>query len=890
MRRENHFPASGWAWLAIIFLLGVSTPMQAQLQLPEIETDLCLIELNTPAYTEAWEAVTFMEVAGGKVAVMGSPEWVMGWIPRSLEAELVADNRIQRILRTEQPLPPYNPEKSRSLGQYALTNYFNEVISGRWALRPQSAPPSQPFAPQGCIKPNPGQSHPGSLEKGTHCDHEANSEYMTGSVTISSFFVESDGTIDPNTYTWTPTQRSTIMNEITDAATIWSYTSGFYGVSSLTFNLVWYVGTQATQGYEPIIHASNQDSLWIKAIMGNLGYTANSYFSRVHDFNYAQKNTHSTQWAFTAFVGNNVSGPNTFTDGFSAYAWPGGPYAQFLYDNSGWGATGFHRVFGHETTHIFHAFDEYAASPASNCSVHFNGVTNTNYQGPPCNGTSSCIMIDNSYTGSGITRRWNLCSATPSHIGWANLTPAPTLNSPTNGTFLPAGTVNFSWNRNTTNTNIDSWIRILNLTNSSETCANRNTATTYSSNLAIGNYTWMVINGLDIWNAGWAQVEASPANALTIAPPDLTVGNLTVSHFPIVMGDTFIARMTVSNISPVTTTSYYAGVYLSIDAVWDPGDVFLGEVPMPALNSGSNTQASVSVSMPWSVACGSYFLLGVGDNHQQITEASEVNNVNGLLLPINPPPAPVIVLSDDTVCDGSAVQLTAVGARGIIKWYESSCGGTSVGTGTTIVVVPLGPTQYFVDADTLNCPTMCADAWVYTRPAPMAGFGYAINGYQVTFSDSSAGAVTWQWDFGDGNSSASPNPVHSYGNGGIYTVTQITTAANGCTDTLTRDIDLGPSARNTEGGIPGLTISAYPNPIPSGTAPGTSRISMTGNYRGALTFRLTDLAGRKLEELSWSKQEETLNFAVDLAGLPSGMYLVQLTTVQGIATLKWVKE
>lgn len=56
----------------------------------------------------------------------------------------------------------------------------------------------------------------------------------------------------------------------------------------------------------------------------------------------------------------------------------------------------------------------------------------------------------------------------------------------------------------------------------------------------------------------------------------------------------------------------------------------------------------------------------------------------------------------------------------------------------------------------------------------------------VNFRDSSSNAVSWKWNFGNGNTSTQRNPSHTYNQMGDYTITLITTSNNGCKDTLER--------------------------------------------------------------------------------------------------------
>lgn len=55
----------------------------------------------------------------------------------------------------------------------------------------------------------------------------------------------------------------------------------------------------------------------------------------------------------------------------------------------------------------------------------------------------------------------------------------------------------------------------------------------------------------------------------------------------------------------------------------------------------------------------------------------------------------------------------------------------------------------------------------------------------VSFTDAStADAVSWFWNFGDGSSSNLQNPSHIYTESGVFSVYLVVTNANGCTDTI----------------------------------------------------------------------------------------------------------
>lgn len=54
---------------------------------------------------------------------------------------------------------------------------------------------------------------------------------------------------------------------------------------------------------------------------------------------------------------------------------------------------------------------------------------------------------------------------------------------------------------------------------------------------------------------------------------------------------------------------------------------------------------------------------------------------------------------------------------------------------------------------------------------PRAAFTYEVEGLTVTFTNKSKDATSYLWDFGDNTTSTEKDPVHTYSQGGDYTVT-----------------------------------------------------------------------------------------------------------------------
>ena len=76
---------------------------------------------------------------------------------------------------------------------------------------------------------------------------------------------------------------------------------------------------------------------------------------------------------------------------------------------------------------------------------------------------------------------------------------------------------------------------------------------------------------------------------------------------------------------------------------------------------------------------------------------------------------------------------------------------------------------------------------------PSVGFSSTqseTNYLEYTFTNSSTGATTYEWDFGDGNTSTEESPTHVYAIHNIYTVTLTATNDNNLSASLSRTIDI----------------------------------------------------------------------------------------------------
>ena len=91
-----------------------------------------------------------------------------------------------------------------------------------------------------------------------------------------------------------------------------------------------------------------------------------------------------------------------------------------------------------------------------------------------------------------------------------------------------------------------------------------------------------------------------------------------------------------------------------------------------------------------------------------------------------------------------------------VKYVFTTTAGCKDSAQSSITVWPLPVADFIASAD-----TVCQQG-------------------TLTLTDRSPAAVSWNWDFGDGSSSAAANPVKQYANAGLHDISLRTTDAQGC--------------------------------------------------------------------------------------------------------------
>ncbi|MCI5058791.1 MAG: PKD domain-containing protein, partial [Flavobacteriales bacterium] len=149
---------------------------------------------------------------------------------------------------------------------------------------------------------------------------------------------------------------------------------------------------------------------------------------------------------------------------------------------------------------------------------------------------------------------------------------------------------------------------------------------------------------------------------------------------------------------------------------------------------------------------------------------------------------------------------------------------------------------------------------------PTAMFSSVDTGLTFYFTDlSSSQIASWQWDFGDGNTSTLQNPVHSYPQPGSYVVCLIVSNFCGNADTI-----CDTAVVNFPVSIDALikeNLSIYPNPS-------DNEINIQGlDILSQYSISILDLKGTLVSSASITTSDL---FSINIENLSQGSYILNV--------------
>lgn len=166
----------------------------------------------------------------------------------------------------------------------------------------------------------------------------------------------------------------------------------------------------------------------------------------------------------------------------------------------------------------------------------------------------------------------------------------------------------------------------------------------------------------------------------------------------------------------------------------------------------------------------------------------------------NPKPKTPLVTGDTAICPNNIAYYT-INTPGQYDWIISSGNGTIIsGQGTNSIGVEWYNTPGIISVVNVNQSSGCHSDTVHFMtsflPLPVAGIE-DINpntfypNQVINLNDSSTGATSWNWDFGNGYFDNNQNTQTTYFSNGNYWVTLTVENQYGCTDTSQIEIIIG---------------------------------------------------------------------------------------------------
>ncbi|MFM7566136.1 MAG: PKD domain-containing protein [Flavobacteriales bacterium] len=288
------------------------------------------------------------------------------------------------------------------------------------------------------------------------------------------------------------------------------------------------------------------------------------------------------------------------------------------------------------------------------------------------------------------------------------------------------------------------------------------------------------------------------------------------------------------------STSLCSGSSVNLTSSYNNGNVW---------STNANT-ATISVN-----TTGAYTVTHTDANGCSSTSQPTIVNVSNA-------PLPTIQASAVEACTGDTVTLTASASDS----YVWSTGATTQSINVTATTTNITVTT--TNANACNGVGTSTPTSITFNANPTAAGSFTTNGNVATFANTSTGATSYSWDFGDMTNSSAAAPLHAYAANGSYTVTLTATNGN-CSDVTTFTVNIAVGLDE----LPGVALSLVPNPATT-----EFHVSLTGASLELVT--VIDAFGRTVLNAT----EATIN----LNQVANGIYQVVVSTDKGTSVRKLI--
>ena len=269
--------------------------------------------------------------------------------------------------------------------------------------------------------------------------------------------------------------------------------------------------------------------------------------------------------------------------------------------------------------------------------------------------------------------------------------------------------------------------------------------------------------------------------------------------------------------------------------------------------SSSATTDTVNVT-----ATGTYSVTTTDNNGCTAVSNAITTNVS------NAPTPTISANGATTFCDGDTVTLSSTTGDSY-TWSNNA-------TTQSIKVTTSGTYSVNVtNANACNGVGTSNSIVVTVTPQPAAGFTSAVQGapYSIAFTNTSTDAATYNWSFGDNQTSTSASPVHTYNQNGVYTVTLTATNGN-CTDVFTAQVTVvGVSVDEVPNTINNIRL--FPNPNN-----GVATLEIGASENADVVISIADVTGRTISSFNTEVNNGTNLVAINTGEFAGGIYFVSV--------------